>query len=147
MSRYIFYVPCSPCQIGYFTIFNIKMGVYLEKYGDSIMHRFFKTLFRFLVFSKGLYYLLNDNSILNSHTIRARVNNLSLILKIAKLLTQCNKQGSRLACKAIRRKLTHRTLSNFAYMLQIYWICNRTTRLMQFSKYCYWLRVHNTKYS
>ena len=79
MSRYIFYVPCLPCQIGYFTIFNIKMGVYLEKYGDSIMHTFFKTLFRFLVLSKGLYYLLSDNSILISHTIRARVNNLSLI--------------------------------------------------------------------
>ena len=30
------------------------------------MHTFFKTLFRFLVFSKGLYYLLNDNSILSA---------------------------------------------------------------------------------
>ena len=116
-------------------------GILRKKYGDGIMHTFFKTLFRCLVFSKGLYYLLNDNSILNSHTIRARVNNLSLILKIAKFLAQCNKQGSRLACKAIRRKLTYRTLSNFAYMLQMYWICNRTTRLMQFSKFCYWFRA------
>ena len=90
----------------------------MEKYGDSIMHTFFKTLFRFLLFFKGLYYLLNDNSILNSHTIRAKVNNLSLILKIAKFLTLCNKHGSRLACKAIRRKLMYRSLSNFAFMLQ-----------------------------
>ena len=29
------------------------------------MHTFFKTLFRFLVFSKGFYYLLNGNSLAN----------------------------------------------------------------------------------
>ena len=51
------------------------------------MHTFFKTLFRFLVFSKGFYYLLNGNSILNSNTIRARVNKLSVFLKIAKFRT------------------------------------------------------------
>ena len=51
------------------------------------MHTYFKTLFRFFVFSKGLYYLLSDNSIPNSNTIRVRVNNLSLFLKIAKFLT------------------------------------------------------------
>ena len=50
------------------------------------MHTFLKTLFRFPVFSKGFYYLLNGNSILNSKIIRARVNNLSLFLKIAKFL-------------------------------------------------------------
>ena len=42
------------------------------------MHTFFKILFRFLVFSKGLFFLLNVNSILSSDTIRARVNNLIL---------------------------------------------------------------------
>ena len=52
------------------------------------MHKFFKTLFQFLVFSKGFYYLLNGNSILYSNTKRARVNNLSLFLKIAKFLTK-----------------------------------------------------------
>ena len=56
------------------------------------MHAFFKTLFLFLVFSKGFYYLLNGNSILNRNTIRARVNNLSLFLKIAKFLTKRNQR-------------------------------------------------------
>ena len=51
------------------------------------MHTFFKTLFLFLVFSKGVYYLLNGNTILNSNTIRARVNYLSLFFKIANFLT------------------------------------------------------------
>ena len=87
MGRCTFYVPCIVLQTGNFTIFNIKMGVYLEKYRDSIKHTFFLTLFRSLVFFIGLYYLLNDNSILNSNTIRARVNNLSSFLRIAKFLT------------------------------------------------------------
>ena len=32
------------------------------------MHTYFNTLFRFFVFSKGLYLLLSDNSIPNSNT-------------------------------------------------------------------------------
>ena len=51
MSPNTFYNPCLPWQIGNVTIFNIKMGVYLEKYGDSIMHTFLK------LFSGSLYSL------------------------------------------------------------------------------------------
>ena len=75
-------------KFGNFTIFNKKIGVYLEKYGDRIMHTFFKTLFQFVVLSKVLCCLQNDNSTLNSDAIQASVNKLFSILKIAKFLTQ-----------------------------------------------------------
>ena len=93
------------------------------------MHTYFKTLFRFFVFSKGFYYLLNDNIIPKSNTMRVRVNYLSLFLQITKFLTYCSNKGSRLACKAIRRNLIYRSLSNFAYLL-FFLDLQQTARLM-----------------
>ena len=51
------------------------------------MHAFLKLFFGSLYSLKVFYYLLNGTSIVNSNTIRARVNELSLFLKIAKFLT------------------------------------------------------------
>ena len=89
--------------------------------------------------------LTERNSTLNSDAIQASVNSLFSILKIAKFLTQCNKQERILAYNAIRRKLIYRSLSNFAYMLQVNWIRNRAMRLMQFTKFRNWFNGQLTR--
>ena len=69
------------------------------------MHTFFKTLFQFIVLSKVLCCLQNDNSTLNSDAIQVSVNKLFSIPQIANFVTQCNKQERIVAYNAIRYKL------------------------------------------